>query len=1436
MMKKHLKKVMMLIILLAMCISFGMQNIHADDNTFEATNEAWQEGTNMAMYKGASGVSDHTNYRYRIVNVGIAYCIECGVNVKAKTTYRVEIGDDTDRQGKILSYITSSSYDEQVKQAAVWEIMGNYPVSNSITNQELYKQVATLKSEAEQYIDSGNRGNAIDGNISTGTLSFTYDENMRAYVSNDFVVSTSAGTSVSDVTMSGAPAGSYFREGEASLGGAFQLGGSQSKALKVVVPYDNIEEDVTITVSVSGGGQGIEYLPCTRYISEDSQDLAMPNSKIVSGEGASASGSIEIVAGLKVQKKDEHGKPVKDVKLKITGPAPFGTREVTTNENGEVDLGKVRKGTYIIEEIEVGQNLYISEESKHIEIAVTGGKDNTCEIKNEYVRGATQLQKKDAYNDVNPKGDCILEGAVYTLYAAEDIYEGIEPNRTLIFEANEPILALVGDSNVPTETVTTDKEGKTPVIRRAWSTVKGEELDGLPVGNYYWKEIKPSQGFVLNTETVSVEIVYNEEDAEDGQLDTKPVDGNMDPVLKEQLEKPIMGRGRVIKMDDNSEGTEESPAEGAVLRLYLKSDRTQYYDAEINKYGQAEFIDEKFHEQYPDEECTIPYGEYILTEVKASDSGEHTYYYLKEEPIVIDEDGEIEERIVIDYPVPMYPFVMKLDSEDKSTVCIEGTEFKIWDIKNDEWVVMYDTANDMYIDTFKTNEDGNFMTPQKLNAGEYVVYETKAPYGYSLNPKWKIPENEEDLGNSEKGGKYVKIDMQALGIAEDEEYPGLEDNDLIYDIEITDDRVKGKITVQKTGPVITDVNMSSGEYGIEKTPVYANRGLEGVTYDIYAKEDIMPPDGTGEPYHKAGDKVGQIITDETGYGESEKLDLGKYYLIEVSAGDDRVIINDKPIDVELEYEGQEVPVVTKNLGLENKNKNAKLSFIKEFEESDYIIPSIEKEEKYAVFGVYAGHDIKDYKGKVVINNGDLIQTIRTDDQGTIEETLDLPEGEYYYQEIEASPSYTLDSNKYSFVIDYEKDAPLVEIKGKNVTNNMEKANLMLLKLSTSTFLDKTGLYGSNDIDQTKLDALSQQLLDKIKNLSKDELIEYLEENNSNYVLKGAEYSIYLDKDCTTPLKLKDGTEVKITTDEHGLAEVKEIPLGVYYVKETKAPVEAELADEVVTIELTTSDLESELAYRLLIDRSLGFYFEKTDIFTGDKVKDCKFIITDENQEEIASFTTNEKGIAEIPIDMFDQGETYYYQEIEAPDIYKEDGKLYKLNTEPHKFVLDYTIDYEKEEIVWNNENKEVVDNYRPVIKELIVKKTDEETGEPLQGCKFSIVLLDENGEPYVNEAGETVYLVKDAVTDENGEYRVEKPVYGTYKFIEVEAPEGYDLAEQEMEGYEFTINDETPDTLIFEVTNTGDIAVVAIVVVAVVCIAGIVFVIIRHKNQKNKSM
>ena len=120
---------------------------------------------------------------------------------------------------------------------------------------------------------------------------------------------------------------------------------------------------------------------------------------------------------------------------------------------------------------------------------------------------------------------------------------------------------------------------------------------------------------------------------------------------------------------------------------------------------------------------------------------------------------------------------------------------------------------------------------------------------------------------SSKRRKICKIDKIALGIANDEEYPGLDEGDLVYRTELEDKRVKGKIVVYKTGEVLTDVNIISGEYGVEKTPVYANRGLEGVTYDIYAAEDIVSPDGR-TTYKEAGDYIETIKTDESGYAES----------------------------------------------------------------------------------------------------------------------------------------------------------------------------------------------------------------------------------------------------------------------------------------------------------------------------------------------------------------------------------------------------------------------------------------------------------------------------------------------------------------------------------------------------------------------------------------
>ena len=147
---------------------------------------------------------------------------------------------------------------------------------------------------------------------------------------------------------------------------------------------------------------------------------------------------------------------------------------------------------------------------------------------------------------------------------------------------------------------------------------------------------------------------------------------------------------------------------------------------------------------------------------------------------------------------------------------------------------------------------------------------------------------------------------------------------------------------------------------------------------------------------------------------------------------------------------------------------------------------------------------------------------------------------------------------------------------------------------------------------------------------------------------------------------------------------------------------------------------------------------------------------------------------------------------------------------------------------WTAEQTEV-DNLRKT-REVIVRKLDAETGEALKGCVFTIAMIDpETGEQKVNpKTGEPIYLVENAETDENGEYVIKEAPMGTYKFLEIKAPEGYEL-DEDLTGLVFTIDNDSPETIIFEVTNTGDIAVIAISGVALLSIAGIIF-ILKRKN------
>ena len=1430
MMKKHFKKITLLMILMLICVGLCFNSATAAQLAFGLEGDVtgcryWATGAR------GSTTTDHSSYRYKIGET-YAYCIEAGVDISVGALYS-EQGTINDPR---FSWLIYNVTDEQEKQAAIWALAGDVLGNGSKLVAGEGQTTEIMPAEIQAWIDKATAGTANNGQVANAVINatgdkFTYSEAENAYISPAMEIQNSSNNWLSE-----APAGSSIRQRADGL-------------YEIVVPATAVSGDITVTIHADCNTTATTYAPATMWGDGTHQVVITGGLGTVTGQGTSRGFNIEAVGEYNVAKTDEHGKPVPNCTFRVTGPYGYD-EDIKTGADGSVRIKGVRVGTYTVTEVgvPVEGNYYIHQTNINKTITVKSGATFEFESTNYYKRGSAQLYKRDVYEDTNPKGDSILEGAEYTLYAAEDIYEGVEPYRTLLFEANEPITVVTDTGE--TDKVKTDKDGYTPVIKNVKSKLENKELDGLPIGNYYWKEIKPSKGFNLNDEPINISITN------DNPNDL--YDAEMDLVQKKHLETPIKGRVQVIKMDDNPDSTEESPAKGAVLQITLKSDESQFYQAEVDENGFAEFIDEKFHEQHPEEECTIPYGEYTLTEVKASDSGEHFDYYIQAETVIVDVEGETEQRIEIDYPVPMHLQVIKKDLKTNQTVALEGAGFKIYSIADKEFVSLFDPQQDKYIDTFYTGENGYLITPDVLYAGEYIVYEVKAPYGYVLNDEWKIPTkddgktiDEDKLGKEEFGGKYLKIDKQALGLAEDAQYPGLDAGDLIYKVEMGDKPTPVHLKIFKKGLVITDTKQESTEYGDVLQPVYTEQVLPGVTFDLYAAEEIKSADGKVHFYDK-DELIDKITTDENGIAEIEELPLGKYYVVESDSDDNKVLLDEEKTYFEAEYPGQDVQEVEVNLDKKNTNKQIELKFDKEFQEAPegeeqeyrYILKDENGNEKpvYAVFGIYTNHDITDYKGNVLIQKDQLMEVVTVNKGEQVDVKLDLPEGDYYYQELYVTAPYTIEQDRYDFNVTYtEENLPVLDVKGKTVTNYPEVGDVVLLKLSTAKEAPASG-YGilpNGEVDPEILDSVSEDIYNDVRELPLEDMIEYFnseEFNDLHLKLPKAKYGVYLDEACTIPLQRirLDGTQTEpentvVTTDDNGMFILENIPVEQYWLKELEAPELHSVSDESIPFDLRFESDNFGKLVKIAFDDDKPYAFEKEDAFTGDPVPNCEFRITDKDGNEVTKMVTDSEGFALISLSLFQKGETYFYEEISAEEpYYYEDGVLYELNTKKHPFVMDYTVN---EDGVVKFAEQPVISNYRPSTRELIVRKVDEETGEPLQGCKFSIVLLDENGEPYVNKDGETIYMVKDAVTDENGEYKVENPLYGSYRFIEVEAPEGYDLAEQEMEGYEFTIDDETPDTLIFEVTNTGDIAVVVLASIAAVSVIGIVYVVLRNKKK-----
>ena len=303
-------------------------------------------------------------------------------------------------------------------------------------------------------------------------------------------------------------------------------------------------------------------------------------------------------------------------------------------------------------------------------------------------------------------------------------------------------------------------------------------------------------------------------------------------------------------------------------------------------------------------------------------------------------------------------------------------------------------------------------------------------------------------------------------------------------------------------------NRIMGKISVDKLDYHAGEKLANATFDVTARNDIRTPQGT--VIYRQGEVVGNLTTDENGYGELDNLNLGEYTLKE-SAVPDGFRDDDSTYDFTITADKTDSKL---HMGLDvTWEINNYPTFINVYK----VDKDSGKKLENAEFDLYNVTD----KRKV--------GTYKTDKNGNIAVFYLSRQKTYYLQETKAPDSYKLNDTRYYFYVD-EKGAFSVS----DLNGNVEDGTFNVPFHGTMTITVK------NEIDICNL--------------------RITKKNDNSKVLENAEFSLYSDKECTKEIE-------KGKTDKNGQLNFDRISVGDFYLKETKAPAGYRLLEDPIKISL-----------------------------------------------------------------------------------------------------------------------------------------------------------------------------------------------------------------------------------------------------------------------------
>ena len=1008
-------------------------------------------------------------------------------------------------------------------------------------------------------------------------------------------------------------------------------------------------------------------------------------------------------AAVRVEKQDEETKnplsggiyglyAAEDIKVDGKTVVPKGTliEKATTGADGKASYKAELpiNYSYSIREIQAPE-LYLrnSEDTYTFTFKFTNDKEEKVNFShtftNKRVNATIDLVKEDSETGNSAQGDAVFEGAIYGLYAREDINHP-DGRSGVLYKKDEQVATL-----------TTDKEGKASV-------------SNLYLGKYYLKEITPPVGYLLDEEEHDVNCNYEGDQVETVKRNT---------VSKEDVIKQPF---QLIKAADNDK-TDADLLKGAGFSAYLISSLTVKDDGSYDFTNATPIVltEDGKTEMFTDERgyaCSIPipYGRYIVRETTTP----HNFMPVDDFIVTVTENSSTPQvwRVLLDDEFKAKLKIVKQDDETKQPVLLANTEFKVYDLDAKKYVEQVTTyPNTVVHKSYFTDENGYLILPESLKCGNYRIEEVRAPDGYTQNTQ------------------YVEIKVDKNTAYQMDSVSG----DAIITVTYENHPVKGKLVIHKSGETLKS---------FKKDFVYEEASLEGAEFEIYAAEDIFTPDhqvdeqGNRHVIYAKDTLVKTVTTNKNGEAVIKDLPLGKYRVKETKAPAG-FVLNPDSQEVAFIYKDQNTPEIEEKLEFSNERQKVELSVEKQDAETgkalkgatfglynkeaissgdkvivkaDTLLQEITSNEKgKAAFTLdlpLGRYYVKELQAPAGYVSSDEILEFDATYQGQDVKTIKL-------KSVKKNRPTTVEVTKADITTGTELDGASMSVLDKdgNVIDSWTSVKdsphvIKRLQVGKTYILrEELAPYGylrATDVEFTISDTAEVQkvkmedevpvarllvnkkgeFLDSVSLLDNAKgMIEHL----FNYVtgnLTDVTFNVY----AAEAIRAADGVSAdyyaadelvgSITTDGNGIAQMDNLPLGRYYIVEKETAHGYVLDNEPRYVDLTYRDQDTPLVtysadwqnarQRVQVevlkkekdsDKVLsGAIF---GLYAADDIVSSKGKVLLAKDTLIELKTTDEDGkiqfVADLPVDS-----RYYIKELAAPDGYVTDQ-------EPQEFTFEY---------------------------------------------------------------------------------------------------------------------------------------------------------------------